>query len=609
MALLQHSSRLLALPAVLLFCFLYTADLSAQNKVTFSLQNRQTDTGVYSAELWATVSSSATWQPGNCIITINFNQSALSVGQFNNAGLLDPDAAINSGGYMPMYQSLYDGILSVNIINLSGNFATKSGSFRIGTLRWAILNGFLQDSLRFETAGNGASIVGDGWNTMDYNCGNDACYGAVNPTPAQTGNPPVITQQPESVGVCVGSPATLSVSALAALTYQWELLNNAVWQPIAGATTSTLAFAGASADNEGSYRVVLTGNAPPVATSLTVVLTLMSAPAIVSQPAAATACEGSPVVFATAFSGSPVPEVAWQINSGTGWANIPNATGATFTIPTAEALMNGNQYRALIANACGSTTSTPATLTVLTAPAITTQSTIVTATVGDNTSLGVTATGAGLGYRWQKNTIDILGVSTATLAIANAQAGDIGLYRAIVTGTCGEADTSDQMLLIVQAVDTTKTTLVVKALMQGYWDGTTHVRTPVSVELRVGQTPLTSTIASIQAGILQSNGTITVEFSDIQSGNYWIVVRHGGYLPAASAAAVAVTRGSTTSYDFSDAASKAYVNSTIAVSIGGQVYYVLKGGDLNGNRSVNPQDLPLFLVGYPKTNASVVPGL
>lgn len=589
-----------------LVCF---TEAEAQNKVSFSLQNRQTAAGIYYVDLWATISTGATWQPGNCTIAIEFNHSALSLTDFSNASLLNPDSALNSGNYFPMYQSSYDSALSVTILNFSSNFADKSGSFRIGTLRWRIVNGFLLDSLRFLTSGPVESVISNGWEFMSYNCGDSTCYAAVNPTPAQTGNPPVVSQQPESAVLCPGGTTTLSVQATGAtLSYQWQQKVNATWASITGATSASLLVSATTGTVE--YRVVVSGNAPPVATSQVVQVTTTYVPSVQQHPAPVSICAGADATFTAVFESVwPQPSITWETQSAgsSTWTTVPGALSTTLTISAADAVLNGTLYRAKATMLCGTATTDSALLTVNSSPNITTQATVVTAVAGSTASFGITATGIGNSYRWQKNNTDIAEASTATLSLAGVQISDIGLYRAIVSNTCG-SDTSEQILLYVQAVDTTKTPVTVKALMQGYWDGANHVRTPVSVELRSGSVLASSTIASIQAGILQSNGTITLEFNDIQSGNYWIVVRHGGYLPVASAAPISVTRGTATSYDFSNAASKAFANGTLAVTIGGQTVYVLKGGDLNGNRAVNPQDLPLFLMGYPKTNTGV-PGL
>lgn len=154
----------------------------------------------------------------------------------------------------------------------------------------------------------------------------------------------------------------------------------------------------------------------------------------------------------------------------------------------------------------------------------------------------------------------------------------------------------------------TPTNIQVKALMQGLWNGSVHQPSPVSVELRSGgASPLSSVLVVRGTGMLSSTGTVTISFNNLSTGNYWIVVRHGGSLPISSAAQQSITAGSTFSYDFSDAANKTYGAGTTLINVGGNNYYVLKAGDFNGDRAANPIDVSIFLNGYSKTNAVTIP--
>jgi hypothetical protein len=59
---------------------------------------------------------------------------------------------------------------------------------------------------------------------------------------------------------------------------------------------------------------------------------------------------------------------------------------------------------------------------------------------GDTLSLTVTATGtAPFTYKWQKDTVDIPGATTATYAVTNVTTAEAGNYVAIVTGAGGTA--------------------------------------------------------------------------------------------------------------------------------------------------------------------------
>lgn len=74
---------------------------------------------------------------------------------------------------------------------------------------------------------------------------------------------------------------------------------------------------------------------------------------------------------------------------------------------------------------------------------------------GGNASFSVVATGGNLFYQWQRNTDNLpadpryTGINSATLNISNAQVGDQGTYRCIVTGLCGTAQTSGTATLTV----------------------------------------------------------------------------------------------------------------------------------------------------------------
>lgn len=85
------------------------------------------------------------------------------------------------------------------------------------------------------------------------------------------GIPPVITQQPQDVGVAEGGTAVFSVTATDATSYQWYFYDSL----IPGANTSTHTVNGASYQNSGPYRVVVSNVAGSVS-SATVFLEIYS---------------------------------------------------------------------------------------------------------------------------------------------------------------------------------------------------------------------------------------------------------------------------------------------------------------------------------------------
>src|SRR5262249_59911234 len=91
-----------------------------------------------------------------------------------------------------------------------------------------------------------------------------------------------------------------------------------------------------------------------------------------------------------------------------------------------------------------STPTRPATALV-----ITTQPISRTATVGDNVSFTVVATGfPAPTYQWKKNGADVPGATQATLSLANVQLTDAGSFTVVVSNSQGTV-TSDSTLLTV----------------------------------------------------------------------------------------------------------------------------------------------------------------
>ncbi len=83
---------------------------------------------------------------------------------------------------------------------------------------------------------------------------------------------PVISVQPTTKFVCVGSDGVFSVTASAGagnpLTYQWQTWNGSAWVNVAGATSSSITIPSVTfAMNTNSYRCVLTGRCSVVISS------------------------------------------------------------------------------------------------------------------------------------------------------------------------------------------------------------------------------------------------------------------------------------------------------------------------------------------------------
>jgi len=106
----------------------------------------------------------------------------------------------------------------------------------------------------------------------------------------------------------------------------------------------------------------------------------------------------------------------------------------------------------------------------------------------------------------------------------------------------------------------------------------------IILELHDGSGNLVSTTS----GLLNIDGTTTVEFPYVTTPHY-IAVKHRGSLETWSAVPLAM--GSTVSYDFTTAASKAYGNNMVEVSSGVWAFYT---GDLNNDGFIDGNDYPVF---------------
>jgi hypothetical protein len=175
---------------------------------------------------------------------------------------------------------------------------------------------------------------------------------------------PQITSQPANQTVSVGAAATFSVTATgtAPLQYQWQK-NSA---SIAGATTASYTTpATTSGDNGASFSVVVSNTAGHVTSSAATltVTTTPSAPQITTQPANVSVTVGQTATFSVTASGAAPLAYQWRKN-GTA---ITGAVSASYTTPATASGDNGASFTVLVSNGVGSTTSTAATLTVLTA--------------------------------------------------------------------------------------------------------------------------------------------------------------------------------------------------------------------------------------------------
>lgn len=275
---------------------------------------------------------------------------------------------------------------------------------------------------------------------------------------------PIITTEPINQTACIGGSVNFTVLASGSgLTYQWRkgIVNLIDGGSISGATTSTLTINPVGlADAALNYNVIVVGGCSPNDTSINASLTVNASTIITSEPANQTACVGNSVSFTTIASGSSLT-YQWRkglVNLIDG-GSISGATTATLTINPvilADAALN---YNVIVSGGCSpNDTSINASLTITTAPIITSEPTNQTVCSGDSVSFTTIASGAGLTYQWRKGIVNLIdggtisGATTATLTINPVGVTDAALnYNVIITGACSPNDTSINVSLTVNA--------------------------------------------------------------------------------------------------------------------------------------------------------------
>jgi len=442
-----------------------TFSVTASNAVSYQWQ-------VYNGSSWTNLTNTGIYT-GATTSTLTLTGATTAVNSYQYrcevTGLTSPNAISNAATLtvnaapaitaQPANSTICSGSNTTFTVTATGTSLTYqwevyNGSSWTNVTNTGIYTGATTNTLTLTGA---TSIV----NTYQYRCvASEAC------TPAATSNAatltvnsaPAITAQPSDSTICSGSNTTFSVTATgSSLTYQWEVYNGSSWSNVSntgiytGATTNTLTLTNATTTVNGyQYRCVVSGACSPSATSNTATVTVNSLPAITLHPANSTIGAGSNTSFGITATGTTLI-YQWQVNDGSGWANLGNtgiysgATTNTLNLTTVSATYTTYQYRCIVNGTCTpSDTSTAATLTVNSAPAITAQPYDSTTCSGSNATFSVTASNA-VSYQWQvhngsswsnvTNTGIYTGATTSTLTLTGAtSAVNTYQYRCEVTG-------------------------------------------------------------------------------------------------------------------------------------------------------------------------------
>jgi hypothetical protein len=329
-----------------------------------------------------------------------------------------------------------NGVTQAANVSGGGSFSTVFNIQGLSTGTYAIGYAFLGDATRFNAATAGSSTL-------------------------TVRSAPSILTAPVSQSVTPGSSVTFTASAsgFPAPTVQWQQSTNGTnWSSISGATGTSYTISATTASQNGyRYRAVFTNSAGS-ATTAAATLTVLTAPAVTSNPHSQTVTAGATATFTVAATGGPTPTVQWQVSTdgGNTFTNIAGATATTLTLSGTTASQNGTIYQAVFTNSLGSVTTSRATLTVRYAPTVTVNPASQTVTAGQSVTFTAAANSNPTStVQWQISTdggvtfTNISGATATSFTIASTTSSQNGSeYRAVFTDPVGSATTTAAVLTV-----------------------------------------------------------------------------------------------------------------------------------------------------------------
>jgi hypothetical protein len=181
-------------------------------------------------------------------------------------------------------------------------------------------------------------------------------------------------------------------------------------------------------------------------TSSWAALSVLVPPTITLQPLDQTVGAGWSVKFIVEASGTTPFSYQWKKNN----VIISGATSSWLNLQNVAAVDAG-LYTVVVTNAGGSTTSTPATLTIDPLPLrIDSQPANAAVVAGQTATFTVVANASlPISYQWYKLTTLLPGATSASLVISNAQATDEGRYHVYVSTSVRSIDSYKATLSLV----------------------------------------------------------------------------------------------------------------------------------------------------------------
>lgn len=268
---------------------------------------------------------------------------------------------------------------------------------------------------------------------------------------------PTISVDPVSQTLAVGVDFTLSVSASGATPLRYQWYRNGT--PVPDGTKATLVLSSFDHTNAGRYDVVVSNHVGSARSGSADIAITQRGPTVLVQPVSATVREGWPASLKVVAAGAGPVSYQWYRNN----TPIAGATGETYAVYLKP--VDVGTYHATARDAGGTTLSRPATLSMATAPVITTQPVSIVSGIGKRDGFRVIVAPSPVvraRFQWYKDGVAIGGIGyDATIVATGEQLSeysfslirvtDVGTYHVVATNEVGST-TSVQATLTIPDV-------------------------------------------------------------------------------------------------------------------------------------------------------------
>ncbi|MDQ1266977.1 MAG: hypothetical protein QG635_2130, partial [Bacteroidota bacterium] len=210
----------------------------------------------------------------------------------------------------------------------------------------------------------------------------------------------------------------------------------------------------------------------------------------------------------------------------------------------------------------------------------------------------------GMSNFWFVSGGSINGSNTGATISITWGSGPAGIVKLVQTNTATLCKDSIQKDILVCITGSSQVSC--RLYLHGLWNGSSHKAAPVMLELRSGSALMSSTVVSRKAGILDASGQVSLDFSDIPDGFYYLVVRTGGYLPLAILNQITLPSCGGIAHDFTTSSTQSVAGANVMILANG--VYQVRAGDFNQDIWISTIDLNTYLkASYGRQARSSIP--